>query len=162
MNIKFKIKKVLKTVAIISASVICITSFSACSFLNALIPTPSPSAETSVSSSPEEAIIGSWKIESFSDKDGNEISVADIDFSGTQFANMSSIISMILKQGAVLEFKSDKTVSFSMLSGNYEISDESLILSISQISDSISLPCEISGNEMHININGYMINLSKQ
>lgn len=160
MNIK--IKKGLKTASIISAAIICITSFSACSVLDAVTPTPSPTAELSATASPEEAIVGSWKIETFTNKDGNEISVSDIDFSGTQFANMSNIIDMILKQGVVLEFKSDKTVSFSLLSGNYEISDGNLILSISQISDSISLPYTISGNEMHININGYLINLSKQ
>lgn len=75
---------------------------------------------------------------------------------------MSGVIGMVLKTGVTLNFKADKTVSFSVLSGNYEINDNKLTLSVPQVSKSIELSYSIDNNNMKVKIDSYSINLKRQ
>ena len=134
----------IKLASITMAAVIGTVSLTACSIPGfKSSPTPSPaSAQTTAeqaTKTPEEEIVGEWKIESILDKSGNTVSLSDVDLTGTPLEEMSGVIGMVLKTGVTLNFKADKTVSFSVLSGNYEINDNKLTLSVPQVSKSIEL-----------------------
>lgn len=157
----------IKLASITMAALIGTVSLTACSIPGfKSSPTPSPaSAQTAAeqaTKTPEEEIIGEWKIESILDKNGNTVSLSDVDLTGTPLEEMSGVIGMVLKTGVTLNFKTDKTVSFSVLSGNYEINDNKLTLSVPQVSKSIELSYSIDNNDMTVKIDSYSINLKKQ
>lgn len=157
----------IKLASITMAAVIGAVSLTACSIPGfKSSPTPSPaSARTTVeqaTKTPEEEIVGEWKIESILDKNGNTVSLSDVDLTGTPLEEMSGVIGMVLKTGVTLNFKADKTVSFSVLSGNYEINDNKLTLSVPQVSKSIELSYSIDNNDMKVKIDSYSINLKRQ
>lgn len=110
----------IKLASITMAAVIGTVSLTACSIPGfKSSPTPSPaSAQTTAeqaTKTPEEEIVGEWKIESILDKSGNTVSLSDVDLTGTPLEEMSGVIGMVLKTGVTLNFKADKTVSFSVL-----------------------------------------------
>lgn len=157
----------IKLASITMAAVISTVSLTACSIPGfKSSPTPSPaSAQTTAeqaTKTPEEEIVGEWKIESILDKNGNTVSLSDVDLTGTPLEEMSGVIGMVLKTGVTLNFKADKTVSFSVLSGNYEINDNKLTLSVPQVSKSIELSYSIDNNDMKVKIDSYSINLKRQ
>ena len=157
----------IKLASITMAAVIGTVSLTACSIPGfKSSPTPSPaSAQTTAeqaTKTPEEEIVGEWKIESILDKSGNTVSLSDVDLTGTPLEEMSGVIGMVLKTGVTLNFKADKTVSFSVLSGNYEINDNKLTLSVLQVSKSIELSYSIDNNDMKVKIDSYSINLKRQ
>lgn len=157
----------IKLASITMAAIIGAVSLTACSIPGfKSSPAPSPaSAQTAAeqaTKTPEEEIIGEWKIESILDKSGNTVSLSDVDLTGTPLEEMSGVIGMVLKTGVTLNFKTDKTVSFSVLSGNYEINDNKLTLSVPQVSKSIELSYSIDNNDMTVKIDSYSINLKKQ
>ena len=157
----------IKLASITMAAVIGTVSLTACSIPGfKSSPTPSPaSAQTTAeqaTKTPEEEIVGEWKIESILDKSGNTVSLSDVDLTGTPLEEMSGVIGMVLKTGVTLNFKADKTVSFSVLSGNYEINDNKLTLSVPQVSKSIELSYSIDNNNMKVKIDSYSINLKGQ
>lgn len=157
----------IKLASITMAAVIGTVSLTACSIPGfKSSPTPSPaSAQTTTeqaTKTPEEEIVGEWKIESILDKSGNTVSLSDVDLTGTPLEEMSGVIGMVLKTGVTLNFKADKTVSFSVLSGNYEINDNKLTLSVPQVSKSIELSYSIDNNNMKVKIDSYSINLKRQ
>ena len=157
----------IKLASITMAAVIGTVSLTACSIPGLKSsPTPSPaSAQTTAeqaTKTPEEEIVGEWKIESILDKSGNTVSLSDVDLTGTPLEEMSGVIGMVLKTGVTLNFKADKTVSFSVLSGNYEINDNKLTLSVPQVSKSIELSYSIDNNDMKVKIDSYSINLKRQ
>ena len=157
----------IKLASITMAAVIGTVSLTACSIPGfKSSPTPSPaSAQTTAeqaTKTPEEEIVGEWKIESILDKSGNTVSLSDVDLTGTPLEEMSGVIGMVLKTGFTLNFKADKTVSFSVLSGNYEINDNKLTLSVPQVSKSIELSYSIDNNNMKVKIDSYSINLKRQ
>ena len=160
-------KTCIKLASITMAAVIGTVSLTACSIPGfKSSPTPSPaSAQTTAeqaTKTPEEEIVGEWKIESILDKSGNTVSLSDVDLTGTPLEEMSGVIGMVLKTGVTLNFKADKTVSFSVLSGNYEINDNKLTLSVPQVSKSIELSYSIDNNNMKVKIDSYSINLKRQ
>ena len=157
----------IKLASITMAAVIGTVSLTACSIPGfKSSPTPSPaSAQTTAeqaTKTPEEEIVGEWKIESILDKSGNTVSLSDVDLTGTPLEEMSGVIGMVLKTGVTLNFKADKTVSFSVLSGNYEINDNKLTLSVPQVSKSIELSYSIDNTDMKVKIDSYSINLKRQ
>ena len=157
----------IKLASITMAAVIGTVSLTACSIPGfKSSPTPSPaSAQTTAeqaTKTPEEEIVGEWKIESILDKSGNTVSLSDVDLTGTPLEEMAGVIGMVLKTGVTLNFKADKTVSFSVLSGNYEINDNKLTLSVPQVSKSIELSYSIDNNDMKVKIDSYSINLKRQ
>lgn len=157
----------IKLASITMVAVIGTVSLTACSIPGfKSSPTPSPaSAQTTAeqaTKTPEEEIVGEWKIESILDKSGNTVSLSDVDLTGTPLEEMSGVIGMVLKTGVTLNFKADKTVSFSVLSGNYEINDNKLTLSVPQVSKSIELSYSIDNNNMKVKIDSYSINLKRQ
>ena len=157
----------IKLASITMAAVIGTVSLTACSIPGfKSSPTPSPaSAQTTAeqaTKTPEEEIGGEWKVESILDKSGNTVSLSDVDLTGTPLEEMSGVIGMVLKTGVTLNFKADKTVSFSVLSGNYEINDNKLTLSVPQVSKSIELSYSIDNNNMKVKIDSYSINLKRQ
>ena len=157
----------IKLASITMAAVIGTVSLTACSIPGfKSSPPPSPaSAQTTAeqaTKTPEEEIVGEWKIESILDKSGNTVSLSDVDLTGTPLEEMSGVIGMVLKTGVNLNFKADKTVSFSVLSGNYEINDNKLTLSVPQVSKSIELSYSIDNNNMKVKIDSYSINLKRQ
>ena len=157
----------IKLASITMAAVIGTVSLTACSIPGfKSSPTPSPaSAQTTAeqaTKTPEEEIVGEWKIESILDKSGNTVSLSDVDLTGTPLEEMSGVIGMVLKTGVTLNFKADKTASFSVLSGNYEINDNKLTLSVPQVSKSIELSYSIDNNNMKVKIDSYSINLKRQ
>ena len=157
----------IKLASITMAAVIGTVSLTACSIPGfKSSPTPSPaSAQTTAeqaTKTPEEEIVGEWKIESILDKSGNTVSLSDVDLTGTPLEEMSGVIGMVLKTGVTLNFKADKTVSFSFLCGNYEINDNKLTLSVPQVSKSIELSYSIDNNNMKVKIDSYSINLKRQ
>ena len=157
----------IKLASITMAAVIGTVSLTACSIPGfKSSPTPSPaSAQTTAeqaTKTPEEEIVGEWKIESILDKSGNTVSLSDVDLTGTPLEEMSGVIGMVLKTGVTLNFKAHKTVSFSVLSGNYEINDNKLTLSVPQVSKSIELSYSIDNNNMKVKIDSYSINLKRQ
>lgn len=157
----------IKLASITMAAVIGTVSLTACSIPGfKSSPTPSPaSAQTTAeqaTKTPEEEIVGEWKIESILDKNGNTVSLSDVDLTGTPLEEMSGVIGMVLKTGVTLNFKADKTVSFSVLSGNYEINGNKLTLSVPQVSKSIELSYSIDNNDMKVKIDSYSINLKRQ
>ena len=157
----------IKLASITMAAVIGTVSLTACSIPGfKSSPTPSPaSAQTTAeqaTKTPEEEIVGEWKIESILDKSGNTVSLSDVDLTGTPLEEMSGVIGMVFKTGVTLNFKADKTVSFSVLSGNYEINDNKLTLSVPQVSKSIELSYSIDNNNMKVKIDSYSINLKRQ
>ena len=157
----------IKLASITMAAVIGTVSLTACSIPGfKSSPTPSPaSAQTTAeqaTKTTEEEIVGEWKIESILDKSGNTVSLSDVDLTGTPLEEMSGVIGMVLKTGVTLNFKADKTVSFSVLSGNYEINDNKLTLSVPQVSKSIELSYSIDNNDMKVKIDSYSINLKRQ
>ena len=157
----------IKLASITMAAVIGTVSLTACSIPGfKSSPTPSPaSAQTTAeqaTKTPEEEIVGEWKIESILDKSGNTVSLSDVDLTGTPLEEMSGVIGMVLKTGVTLNFKADKTVSFSVLSGNYEINDNKLTLSVPQVSKSIESSYSIDNNNMKVKIDSYSINLKRQ
>ena len=157
----------IRLASITMAAVIGTVSLTACSIPGfKSSPTPSPaSAQTTAeqaTKTPEEEIVGEWKIESILDKSGNTVSLSDVDLTGTPLEEMSGVIGMVLKTGVTLNFKADKTVSFSVLSGNYEINDNKLTLSVPQVSKSIELSYSIDNNNMKVKIDSYSINLKRQ
>lgn len=163
MNFKIGIK----LASITMAAVISTVSLTACSIPGfKSSPTPSPASDQTTAEqatkTPEEEIVGEWKIESILDKNGNTVSLSDVDLTGTPLEEMSGVIGMVLKTGVTLNFKADKTVSFSVLSGNYEINDNKLTLSVPQVSKSIELSYSIDNNDMKVKIDSYSINLKKQ
>lgn len=157
----------IKLASITMAAVIGTVSLTACSipgFKSSSTPSPASAQTTAeqATKTPEEEIVGEWKIESILDKSGNTVSLSDVDLTGTPLEEMSGVIGMVLKTGVTLNFKADKTVSFSVLSGNYEINDNKLTLSVPQVSKSIELSYSIDNNDMKVKIDSYSINLKRQ
>lgn len=156
------LKKFIRSGSIIAAAALTAVSMTSCSLLGTKEPEPAPTSAAQVQLTPEEAIIGYWEITSLTDPNGNEVEASDIDLSGTPLESISAAADMILRQGVTLEFKDDKTVSLSFLSGDYEINSDTLTLSMPELSQSVSLPCTIDGSQMTLSIKSYSISLTKK
>lgn len=164
-----KSQKTFKITAAAVAAILGAASLTSCSMPWVNKPQEEPAAATMAateappSADPETAIVGKWEISEITDKNGSEVNLSDVDLSGTPLANYASVIGMVLKTGVTLEFKADKTIPLVITSGQYEIDDNKLKISIPSISsNSITADCEINGNTMTLIISGYTISLAKK
>ena len=158
------IKKNLKVISALTAVALGTASLTACSLpkFGKQTATETLASTAEATLSPEQAIIGTWEVKTVTDPSGKEVSVSDINLSGTPLESMSGIIGSILKQGVKLNFKSDNTVSLSIFSGNYTLADDTLEISIPQLSQSFKLPCKIEGNTLKAEISSYTATLTKE
>lgn len=157
-------KVLLKTTALCAAAVLCITSLCSCSFGKKDTGTPTAATQTEpAAASPDELIVGKWEITDITDKDGQSVNLSDVDLSGTPLESYSSVIGMVLKKGASIEFKADKTIPLVITNGEYEIDGDTLSISIPSLSDkSIKSKYEVSSDELILSIGGYKIALKKK
>lgn len=156
-----------KIIAIVTASALCTASLTACSFGKKAVQTSSPAPaieETAApTAGPEELIIGKWEVSQITDKSGKAVNLSDVDLSGTALASYSSIIGMVLKKGASIEFKADKTIPLIVTNGEYAIDGDTLSISVPSVSQqSIKSTFDVSDDTLNLKISGYMINLTRK
>lgn len=160
-------KKGSKIAAIVTVAALCAASLTACSFGKKAVQTSSPAPavaeSTTPTASPEELIIGKWEISGITDSDGKAVNLSDVDLSGTALANYSSIIGMVLKKGASIEFKADKTIPLVITNGEYAIDGNTLSISVPSVSQqAIKSTFEVSDTALKLKISTYTINLTKK